>query len=267
MGRGFRSEIVIGLCVFVLFLLGAIFFTGTRKIDKIHSLRSWQDADAPVGYGLNATDDDPEGRVPEFDKKVILEDAFARFLVPVATRLDQPLGSELGALTYNAQPFFEMNEQAGANHLGDDLNGIGGGNSDQDDPVYATGNGRVVFAGDRAGGWGNVVILAHRLPDGRKVNSLYGHLGEITVARGAVVARGQQLGTVGTAKGVYLAHLHFECYEGAFIDPGGGYGHRKLTRLNPAELVAAHRPASPDDLSPEPLSVFDVVKQTFKVED
>jgi len=264
MGRGIKSEIIIGLCVLGFFILGAIFFTENASIDQIHSLRSWQDADAPIGYGLHTTKENPMGEVPEFDRRFVLHDAFSRFLVPPVIRLDQPIGSELGALTYNAQPFFERN-QKGGRHLGDDLNGIGGGNSDLGDPVYAAGNGLVVFAGDRGEGWGKVVILGHRLPDGRMIHSLYGHLKEIDIAGGAVVARGQQVGTVGTADGAYLAHLHFECYEGPFIEPGGGDSHRELTRLNPEELVAAHRPASEDDLSPEPLSVYEIVKQTFKL--
>jgi len=57
--------------------------------------------------------------------------------LPVATRFDFPLGSEHGALTYNAQHFTENH------HLGDDLNGIGGENSDLGDPIYAVADGRV----------------------------------------------------------------------------------------------------------------------------
>src|SRR4051794_17584066 len=40
--------------------------------------------------------------------------------LPTAGRFDFPIGSEHGALSYNAQPFTE------SRHLGDDLNGIGG---------------------------------------------------------------------------------------------------------------------------------------------
>src|SRR5260370_25835967 len=43
--------------------------------------------------------------------------------LPTATRFDFPLGNENGAMAYNAQHFTENK------HLGDDLNGIGGGNS------------------------------------------------------------------------------------------------------------------------------------------
>jgi len=56
--------------------------------------------------------------------------------LPTVARFDFPLGNENGAMTYNAQPFTKNH------HLGDDLNGIAGENSDLGDPIYAIADGR-----------------------------------------------------------------------------------------------------------------------------
>ena len=44
----------------------------------------------------------------------------------------------------------------------------------------------------------------------KTIDSLYGHCDTILVKEGQAVARGQQIATVGTAFGLYEAHLHFE---------------------------------------------------------
>jgi hypothetical protein len=99
-------------------------------------------------------------------------------------------------------------------HLGDDWNGTGGGNSDLGAPVYSMGHGIVVFARDARMGWGNVVIVRHvyQSPEGgiRAVDSLYGHLDEVMVREKQAVRKGDQVGTIGTNRGQYWAHLHFE---------------------------------------------------------
>ncbi len=145
---------------------------------------------------------------------------------PLAVRWDAPMGSEHGALAYNAQPFLTDK------HLGDDLNGIGGWDSDLGDSVYAAADGKVVFAGWPSDGWGNVVILAHEIPDGRIIETFYGHLDTIKVSMGKQIRRGTEIGTVGTAGGNYLAHLHFEIRQGLSIDVGGGYANTGLDRLS-----------------------------------
>src|SRR5438552_8856762 len=127
--------------------------------------------------------------------------------LPAPTRFDFPLGSEHGALAYNAQPFTENQ------HLGDDLNGIGGENSDLGDPVYAVADGRVLLAVEGGPGWGNIIIVLHAYEEGgaRKfVQSYYAHVHEILVEPKQKVRRGEQIATVGTANGRYWAHLHFE---------------------------------------------------------
>ncbi len=165
--------------------------------------------------------------------------------LPSVTRFDFPLGTEHGALAYDAQPFTQNN------HLGDDLNGIGGENSDLGDPVYAVADGRVLLAREGGPGWGNIVILLHAYcekGERKYVQSYYAHLDSILVAKDDEVRRGQEIATVGTANGKYLAHLHFEMRE--FITPFVGAGYRRDTRgwLNPSEFIRAHRGAPDDDV-------------------
>ncbi|MES2598184.1 MAG: M23 family metallopeptidase [Verrucomicrobiota bacterium] len=170
--------------------------------------------------------------------------------LPLATRFDSPMGSEHGALTYNAQSF-RLNK-----HLGDDVNGIGGLNSDLGDPVFAAGFGRVVYAGVPGPGWGKMVILAHRVHAGgytHVIQTVYAHLDQILIAPDAVVRRGQKIGTVGTGDGQYLAHLHFEVREGPYINPGVGYADAALNRLSPERFLSEHRGAPEDLLNAAPM--------------
>lgn len=170
-------------------------------------------------------------------------------LIPTATRFDFPLGSENGALAYNAQPFTQNK------HLGDDLNGIGGENSDLGDPIYCIADGRVLLARDGGPGWGNIIIVLHAYVDNnaRKfVQSYYGHVEEMLVHAGDEVRRGQKIATVGTANGRYLAHLHFEMRE--FVTPFIGPGYRDDTRgwINPSQFIEEHRGAPLDDVGRPP---------------
>lgn len=180
-----------------------------------------------------------------FDSHFALFSPIELAALPTATRFDFPLGSEHGAMVYNAQPFTENL------HLGDDLNGIGGENSDLGDPVFAVADGEVVTAREGGPGWGNVVIVLHayRQNGARKyVQSFYGHLETMLVAPRERVQRGQQIATVGTGGGKYWAHLHFEMRE--FLTPYIGAGYRKETRgwLNPSAFIQAHRGAPNDDV-------------------
>ncbi len=176
-------------------------------------------------------------------------DALTLATLPLATRFDMPMGSEHGALTYNAQPFTENN------HLGDDLNGIGGENTDLGDPVYSIANGQVIYADWPADGWGNMLLVMIAFEENGErhyVQACYAHLDSIEVAEGEIVRRGQKIGTVGTAGGKYLAHLHFELRK--FITPfiGSGYRPDPSGWVNPSEFVRQHRGAPDSDLRLEP---------------
>jgi hypothetical protein len=128
-------------------------------------------------------------------------------------------------------------------HLGEDWNKNSGGNTDCGEPVYAVANGTIVYAGYFNEGWGNVVIIEHTLPDGKKVESLYGHLLEILKKLGEVKRR-EQIGKVGNADGRYLCHLHLEIRDQTcpmWHHVGGGYSSDRTGWLDPSEFIDKHR--------------------------
>ena len=167
--------------------------------------------------------------------------------VPFIDGFQSPLGLPNGAFSYDAQTFGVMNETRGGLHTGQDLNGIGGNDTDLGDTVYAAARGLVVFSGKGGEGWGNVVVLAHRIPgDVRIIQTLYAHLDSRSVKVGRLVGRGEPIGSIGTADGAYPAHLHFEAIASVATEAGqtayakGGV----MNRLDPDELMA-HYPAPP----------------------
>ncbi|MDX6732013.1 MAG: hypothetical protein QOC54_1961 [Baekduia sp.] len=84
------------------------------------------------------------------------------------------------------------------------------------EPVAAAGRGCVVVAGWDAGGYGNLVVVAHRLG----LTSWYAHLSSIAVRRHACVSAGALVGRVGATGRATGPHLHFELrLRGAAIDP------------------------------------------------
>ena len=90
--------------------------------------------------------------------------------------------------------------------------------ADRGTPVHAAAPGRVVIAGFLAGGWGNLVVVAH--VDG--VRTMYAHLSVVSVHLGEVVSTGSVLGQVGATGDATGPHLHFEVrVHGASVDPLG----------------------------------------------
>jgi murein DD-endopeptidase MepM/ murein hydrolase activator NlpD len=85
-----------------------------------------------------------------------------------------------------------------------------------DTAVSAAAAGRVTFAGWIAGGWGNLVVVAH----GDGVRTMYAHLSSIATRVGARVAAGTVIGGVGESGNATGPHLHFEVrVRGAAVDP------------------------------------------------
>lgn len=218
--------------------------TGVEQVEIV----GFQGADVPLEM--------PEDGKP--DMRFHFLSAWQANQIPTVTRMDTPMGSENGALVYNAQKFREMNEKRGGYHSGDDLNGIGGMNTDLGDPVFAAGDGLVVFKGNPSPGWGNIVILSHRDTGGKPIHTMYAHLLDISARLGELVARGEKIGRVGTANGYYPAHLHFEARSSDGIDIGAGYTSLPLNRLDPAAVVAALHNQGAEGISPAALKFADL---------
>ncbi|HZW76851.1 MAG TPA: M23 family metallopeptidase [Flavobacteriaceae bacterium] len=76
-------------------------------------------------------------------------------------------------------------------------------------PIYATGEGKVVRADNKASGYGNHVIIDH----GYGYQSLYGHLYKYNVKVGQKVKRGDIIGFVGSTGRSSGPHLHYEVFK------------------------------------------------------
>ena len=223
-------------------IVGTVLWRADRSAPRVRI--GFQDADVPLDF--------PASGSP--DHRFSLPSAWQTFRIPVSTRFDRPLGSEHGALTHRSQAFAA--EQAGQDgvHLGEDISGIGGGNTGLGDPVFAVGDGLVIFAGEPSAEWGKVVICAHRTTDGRVIQSMYGHLDQIHVAVGGLIPRGGRIGTVGTANGHHPAHLHFELRSGQGVDIGSPFAKTTLNRLDPSATLASLRGAAAENPGPSTLA-------------
>lgn len=157
----------------------------------------------------------------------------------LADGFDQPVGKPDGDGYYRARGFRPNY------HMGDDWNGEAGGNSDLGKPVYATAHGIVVMARDMRMNWGNLIIIRHTYLENRQIktiDSVYAHLDKIMVKENQQVTKGQQVGTIGTNRGMYPAHLHFEIRKNLYI----GYNQRGFARdytnyYSPYAFIEQHR--------------------------
>jgi hypothetical protein len=159
--------------------------------------------------------------------------------VKVADGFDFPIGKP------DAQGYYKARGFRSHGHLGEDWDGIRGGDTDLGDPIYCIGDGIVVFARDCKMGWGNVVIIRHSYRDGgfvKNVDSLYGHLDRMLVHRGQVISRGQQIATMGNAHGLYDAHLHLEIRKNIEIGMSRAkFAQDSTNYYDPTQFINAHR--------------------------
>jgi murein DD-endopeptidase MepM/ murein hydrolase activator NlpD len=157
----------------------------------------------------------------------------------IADGFDFPVGKPEAEGYYKARGF------RSGGHLGEDWDGVRGGDTDLGDPIYSVGDGIVVFSRDVHLGWGNVLIVRHAYRENgnvRHIDALYGHLNSMLVGRGQRVSRGQQIATMGTAHGQYDAHLHFEIRKNLEI----GMSRSKFSKdfsnyFDPTQFINSHR--------------------------
>ncbi len=154
---------------------------------------------------------------------------------PLTNGFDFPVGIPNANGYYKALDFGEQS------HLGEDWNGVGGGNTDLGDTVYCVANGYVFFAKDVKGGWGNVIRIIHAVDTNSYIESLYAHLDTVFIKPGVSIKKGTSIGTIGTAHGKYLAHLHFELRDSINMPIGGGYDELNIGYLNPTTFIEANR--------------------------
>ncbi len=107
-----------------------------------------------------------------------------RFLRPVPG----PIGSPFGA------------PRPGHTHTGVDFP------EPEGTPIGAAGVGTVIYASYNGGGYGNLVVIQHRLG----YTSWYGHMSRITAYVGEHVVGGTGIGYVGSTGDATGPHLHFE---------------------------------------------------------
>ena len=143
-------------------------------------------------------------------------------IYPVSTGSRNQLSSPFGYRSDPLNHIFKM-------HEGVDISGS------KNEPVYATGDGKVVEVGFNFFGYGNFVVIDH----GFGYKTLYGHLRAAEVAEGQMVHRGDQIGAMGSTGRSTGTHLHYEVrYNDHPINPTNFYDNA----VSPGEYSKLVRP-------------------------
>ena len=121
-------------------------------------------------------------------------------------------------------------------HFGMDFSAVRG------TPIYATGNGIIKRADNRAAGFGKHIRIDH----GFGYVSIYAHLDKYNVKRGQKVKRGEIIGFVGNTGRSVAPHLHYEIVkDGKKINPINFY----YGNLSPDEFNILVQQASQENES------------------
>lgn len=160
-------------------------------------------------------------------------DAMERALAAIPTAMPAAVMMMSSGFGYRSDPF----TGGGAMHNGLDFKGPIG------TPILAAAEGKVTSVGSQ-GGYGNTIEITHA----NGLVTRYAHLSGFNVARGQKVARGVQIGRMGSTGRSTGSHLHFEVrLNGQAINP------RKFLEANTDVLeiqaVAGNRADNPAKLA------------------
>lgn len=84
------------------------------------------------------------------------------------------------------------------------------------------------------------------------VESIYAHCDSMMVTKGTWVMKGEQIGTIGTADGLYSAHLHLEIRDSIGLPIGGGYSNDRSGFIHPTKFIQKNRSLVMQDSSISP---------------
>ncbi|WP_026713248.1 M23 family metallopeptidase [Flavobacterium daejeonense] len=109
-------------------------------------------------------------------------------------------------------------------------------------PVFATGDGVVKQADNRASGYGNHIVIRH----GYGYETLYAHLSKYNCKAGQRIKRGDIIGFVGSTGRSEAPHLHYEVHkDGRVVNPLNFY----YGNISAVEYVAISKLANQENQS------------------
>ncbi|MEO9873041.1 M23 family metallopeptidase [Ekhidna sp.] len=138
---------------------------------------------------------------------------------PVSNKELKRLASGFG---YRMHPIYKVRKM----HTGTDFSLPTG------TPVYATGDGEVVFTKTKFSGYGKYIKIKH----GFGYQTLYAHLSEFLVKPGQKVKRGQVIAYSGNTGGSTAPHLHYEVIVKGSKQNPVNYFYQDLTTEEYAEI-------------------------------
>ena len=157
-------------------------------------------------------------------KKIrMLEDEEQEVSQAEAEKLSQ-VGSRLRWPLKNVQITSPFGSRGSDFHEGIDLRAASG------TPVLASGNGTVLYAGQRIHGYGKMIVIRHE----KGVSTVYAHNSRIFVRKGQWVRQGEKIALSGATGRVQGPHVHFEMRTGVVaVDPKRWVAHRAVVAKVP----------------------------------